>query len=220
MPKLIEFHPAALKDARACLAAPERHDYVYLATKTFGINLAVRLAFAFSAVNGGVPWLRAALSMSWYQLQDGMFTLYSRTYLNVLGRASGALTLGGARVGDIGLVYVQLCAAEILNRLLLGPAGDTPAVWTIAGLGLVFVNVLQGMAAGGSIAPAISQARQARLISDRAAAHLYQLSGLTIHLGLLAAIGHQVLYAWLTALLGIVSWTLYLSCASLVMERA
>lgn len=222
---LVEFRPSAMRGWRASFRRPGRRDYAYLATKTFGFNLAVRAAFACSAVAGGVSWPRAAASLSWYQFQDAVFTLFGESYLNLLSRAHGVLSVGGWEIGDLAFVYAQLCASELLTRLLLGPAGDTPSVLTAAGLGLVFVNVAQGMLAGGAIAPAIGKARRAGLFGERFAVHAYQISGLTIHLGLLASFGHQVLYAWATGLLSILSWSFYLGLTVLpkpavVAERA
>jgi hypothetical protein len=213
---IIEFHPENLRGLRACFVPPSRSDYAYLATKALGLNLFLRAAFAFSgAAAGGPSWLRAAACMSWYQLQDAFFTLFGRAYLNVLSKASGALKLAGLRIGDLVFTYLQTCASEVLARLMLGPAGDTPFVLSPAGLGLVFLNVGQGMLAGGCIIPAINQAREAGLLSEAAAAHLYQISGVTIHVGLLATFGHQRLHGWVTAALAILSWLLYAVSASL-----
>lgn len=214
--RLIELRPEDLRGLRACLVAPERVDWAYLAAKSLGLNLALRAALASTSVLAGGPAAsRAAASMAWYQLQDAIFTLYGRSYMNVLARASGALRVAGLPVGDLALAYLQCALSELLCRLMLGPAGDTPWVLSPSGLAVLLLNVAQGLAAGGSIVPAINQARRAGAIGESAAAHLYQLSGLTIHSGLLATFGYQALHGWVTGLLTLSSWLIYAVCSSL-----
>ncbi|MFA6091354.1 MAG: hypothetical protein WCU88_03000 [Elusimicrobiota bacterium] len=206
---LIEFDPGVLRGLRSCRVRPSRSDRAYLATKTFGVNLAVRGAFALSGIHGGASAARVVCALSWHQLQDAACTLYGRSYLNLLARAAGGLRIAGRGIGDLVFVYVQVSASEVLTRLILGPVGNTPSALTLAGLGMVFLNVGQGMIAGGSIIPAINQVRKAGFIGERACMHIYQLSGLTIHLGLLATFGYQALHAWATAALSIASWSFY-----------
>ena len=152
--------------------------------------------------------------LAWYQAQDAVFTLYGKSYLNVLTRMADVLKISGARVGDIVFLYVQLCASEFLSRLLLGAVGDTPGALTVAGVTFILINVLQGMVSAGPIVPAINQARRMGAVSENNSVHLYQLSGLTIHVGLLSTFGHQVMHAWLTAIIFILSWSAYLIFAA------
>ena len=214
--KLIEINPEQMTRLKSCLVRPEKSDYAYLATKTFGVNLAVRVAMALSVVAPGhTQWFRAAALLCWYQAQDALFTLYGKSYLNVLSHMAEGLKISGARVGDVVFIYIQLCASEFISRLLLGPVGDTPAVLSLAGIGFVLLNVLQGMVCAGPIVPAINQARRSGAISERTALHLYQISGLTIHVGLLSTFGHQVLHAWLTGIVFVGSWLFYFNFAAL-----
>lgn len=209
-----EFHPAMLRAAprllRECWTVPNRQDYMYLATKTFGLNLVVRLFFTVRAVLAGqLPVLRACASTSWYQLQDTVFTVFGQTYMKFLGRMTGMLRVGPAYLGDFSFVYVQLCFFEFLNRLVLGPLGENPLVYTWHGLALIFVNILQGMLSGGPLIPAINKMRRAGVISHSTLMHLYQLSSLTMQFGLFASFGYQRFYAILTGATLILSWGSY-----------
>lgn len=189
-----------------CYRRPERQDWVYLWTKAFGVNLAVRGAFlGAAAARGDMGAARALWAGVWYQAQDALFTLYGRTYMNLVARADKALGPAGGFV----FVYFQLCGFELLNRLMLGPVGQNAPVTEPAGALLVFVNTLQGMVAGGPLVPALGRLRAAGLVSERAAGHLYQASGLTLHLGLLATFGFQTAYAVATGLLFALSWGAY-----------
>jgi hypothetical protein len=211
---LVEFRPALLRRApallRECWTTPNRQDYLYLATKTFGLNLAVRLFFTVAAVKrGDLPVLRAGLSTAWYQLQDTVFTVFGQTYMKFLGRMTGLLRVGRAHLGDFGFVYVQLCVFEFLNRLVLGPLGENPLVYTSRGLLLIFINILQGMISGGPLIPAINKMRRAGVIGHGTMMHLYQLSSLTMQFGLFASFGYQRFYFLLTASTLAVSWGSY-----------
>jgi len=211
---LVEFKPEMLKQAprllRECWTTPNRQDYMYLATKTFGLNLVVRLFFTVRAVlHGELPVLRAVASTSWYQLQDTVFTVFGQTYMKFLGRMTGMLRLGPAHLGDFSFVYVQLCFFEFLNRLVLGPLGENPLVYTWHGLALIFVNILQGMISGGPLIPAINKMRRAGVISHPTLMHLYQLSSLTMQFGLFASFGYQRFYALLTGATLALSWGSY-----------
>lgn len=207
----VEFHPSMLKDAPRLLreqwTVPNRQDYMYLATKTFGLNLVVRLFFTVKAVKSGdLPLLRAAASLSWYQLQDTVFTVFGQTYMKFLGRMTGMLRIGPLWLGDLSFVYVQLCFFEFLNRLVLGPLGENPLVYTWSGMGLIFVNILQGMISGGPLIPAINKARRAGAISHSTMMHCYQLSSLTMQFGLFASFGYQYFYFLLTTATLVLSW--------------
>ncbi len=211
---LISFDLAYLRRARGilqeCMTRPNRQDYLYLATKTFGLNLAVRAAFMAKSVLGGqLPLFRALVSTGWYQLQDAVFTIFGQTYMKFLGRMTGMLRIGTAYVGDFLFVYVQLVAFEFLNRLVLGPLGENPLVYTWSGFGLILLNIMQGMVSGGPLIPAINKLRKVGLISHSTMMHLYQLSSLTMQFGLFATFGYQRFYALLTAVVLIVAWTSY-----------
>lgn len=211
---LFEFRPAMLRRApallRECWTVPNRQDYLYLATKTFGLNLIVRLAFAGKAVmKGELPLMRAVISTSWYQLQDTVFTVFGQTYMKFVGRMTGMIRVGRAYLGDFAFVYVQLCLFEFLNRLALGPLGENPLVYTRVGLALIFVNILQGMISGGPLVPAINKMRRSGAISHPTMMHLYQLSSLTLQFGLFASFGYQRVYFLLTSATLVLSWGAY-----------
>jgi hypothetical protein len=193
------------------MTKPNRQDYTWLATKTFGLNLVVRLFFVVKSVRSGqLPLFRAVVSTSWYQLQDAVFTVFGQTYMKFLGKMTGMMRLFGAQVGDFAFVYFQLCGFEFLNRLLLGPLGENPLVYSAKGLGLVFINILQGMVSGGPLIPAINKARRAGVISHPAMMHLYQVSSLTMQFGLFASFGYQRFYSLLTGSVLVLSWGSYL----------
>lgn len=210
----LEFDGRYLADMKrifaGCMTRPNRQDYMYLATKTFGLNLAIRLAFVVQGVSrGDLPLLRAVLSTSWYQLQDAVFTVFGQTYMKFLGKMTGMIRVRGAHLGDLVFVYIQLCSMEFINRLVLGPLGENPLAYTWSGIGLIFVNILQGMASGGPLIPAINQMRKAGVISHSTMMHLYQLASLAMHFGLFATFGYQTFYAVLTGAVLVLSWSGY-----------
>jgi hypothetical protein len=210
----VEFNLGLLKKApdlmRECWTVPNRQDYMYLATKTFGLNLVVRLAFTGKAVmKGDLPLVRAVLSTTWYQLQDTVFTVFGQTYMKFLGRMTGMLRVGPMYLGDFTFVYVQLCFFEFLNRLVLGPLGENPLVYTSLGMWLIFKNILQGMISGGPLIPAINKMRRAGVISHSTMMHFYQLSSLTMQFGLFASFGYQRFYTILTMSTLALSWGSY-----------
>lgn len=209
-----EFKPEFLTHAKrtfaACMTKPNRQDYTYLVTKTFGLNLAVRVIFMILPVrSGGLNLLRAAAALTWYQLQDTVFTVFGQTYMKFLGRMTGMLRLGPLYLGDLFFVYFQLCFFEFLNRLVLGPLGMNPLVYTWQGMGLIFLNILQGMISGGPLIPAINKMRKAGAISHNTMMHLYQLSSLTMQFGLFASFGYQKIYFLLTSATLVLSWSSY-----------
>ncbi len=208
---MVEFKPDMLKQAprllRECWTTPNRQDYMYLATKTFGLNLVVRLFFTVAAVRrGDLPLLRAVASTTWYQLQDTVFTVFGQTYMKFLGRMTGMLRIGPAYIGDFSFVYWQLCFFEFLNRLVLGPLGENPLVYTWHGIMLIFVNIIQGMISGGPLIPAINKMRRAGVISHSTMMHFYQLTSLTMQFGLFASFGYQRFYFLLTTGTLVLSW--------------
>jgi hypothetical protein len=208
---MVEVHMGLLKKApdimRECWTVPNRQDYMYLVTKTFGLNLVVRLGFMFEAIHkGDLPFLRGVLSTTWYQLQDTVFTVFGQTYMKFLGRMTGMLRVGPMYLGDFAFVYVQLCGFEFLNRLVLGPLGENPLVYTCHGMALIFVNILQGMISGGPLIPAINKMRRAGVIGHSTMMHLYQLSSLTMQFGLFASFGYQWFYFVLTSATLVLSW--------------
>jgi hypothetical protein len=210
----LEFHPSMLKDAPKLLreqwTVPNRQDYAYLATKTFGLNLVVRVIFMIMPVrSGGMALTRAAVALFWYQLQDTVFTVFGQTYMKFLGRMTGMLRVGPLWLGDFSFVYFQLCFFEFLNRLVLGPLGMNPLVYTPAGLGLIFLNIIQGMISGGPLIPAINKMRRAGVISHSTMMHFYQLSSLTMQFGLFASFGYQKFYFLLTTGTLVLSWGSY-----------
>ena len=209
-----EFDASFLRRApelfRESMTTPNRQDYTWLLTKTFGLNLVVRLFFTGKAVmKGELPLMRAVLSTSWYQLQDSVFTVFGQTYMKFLGRMTGMVRVARVYLGDFVFVYVQLCGFEFLNRLVLGPLGENPLVYTWKGIGLIFINILQGMVSGGPLIPAINKMRRAGVISHSTMMHLYQISSLTMQFGLFAAFGYQKFYALLTGATLLLSWGSY-----------
>jgi hypothetical protein len=198
----------APKLLRESWTVPNRQDYVYLATKTFGLNLAVRLFFAAAAVRkGSLP--RAVLSTIWYQLQDAGFTLFGQTYMKFIGKMTGMLRIARGYFGDLLFTYLQLTTLEFLNRLVLGPIGENPLVYSWGGLSLIFANVFMGMLSGGPLIPAISKMRRAGIISQSMMMNLYQLASLTMQFGLVASFGYQHLYFVLTTATLMLSWAAY-----------
>ncbi len=212
---LVEFDWKYLANAKeifeSCMTKPNRQDYMYLVTKSFGINLVVRVAFAFKAVMGHqLPMFRAVAVTTWYQLQDVVFTIFGQTYMKFLGKMTGLLRVYRAYLGDFFFVYFQMVGFEFLNRLVLGPIGENPLVYTWHGLALIFVNILQGLISGGPLTPAINQMRREGAISHSTLMHLYQLGGLTLQFGLFASFGYQKIYACLTGGTLLFSWGSYL----------
>ena len=210
----VEFKPDMLRRApqllRDCWTKPNRQDYMYLVTKTFGLNLVVRVVFMILPVRtGGLNLLRAAAALTWYQFQDTIFTVFGQTYMKFLGRMTGMLRVGPAYLGDFTFVYVQLCFFEFLNRLVLGPLGMNPLVYTWHGMGLIFVNIIQGMISGGPLIPAINKMRRAGVISHSTMMHFYQLSSLTMQFGLFVSFGYQYFYFLLTTGTLVLSWGSY-----------
>ena len=210
----VEFKPDMLRRApellRECWTKPNRQDYMYLVTKTFGLNLVVRVVFMILPVRtGGLNLLRAAAALTWYQFQDTIFTVFGQTYMRFLGRMTGMLRVGRVYLGDFTFVYVQLCFFEFLNRLVLGPLGMNPLVYTWHGMGLIFVNIIQGMISGGPLIPAINKMRRAGVISHSTMMHFYQLTSLTMQFGLLASFGYQYGYFLLTTGTLVLSWGSY-----------
>ena len=208
------FDPEYLRNAKALfqssMTRPNRQDFSYLAYKTFGLNLAVRLGFMIASVRRGeLPLVRAVISTTWYQLQDAVFTVFGQTYMKFLGKMTGMVRVFGADMGDLFFVYFQLCGFEFLNRLVLGPLGENPLVYTWSGLGLIFLNILQGMLSGGPLIPAINQMRKVGAISHNTMMHFYQLSSLTMQFGLFASFGYQFFYTVLTSAVLVLSWSSY-----------
>ena len=213
--RFIEFNVQYLKDIKKLFlesaTKPNKQDYMFLVTKTFGLNLAIRAAFAIKGVNGGdLSIERAILSTAWYQVQDAVFTVFGQTYMKFLGKMTGLLRIGPAKLGDLLFVYVQLVGFEFLNRLVLGPIGENPLVYSWGGIGLLLLNNLQGMVSGGLMVPVINKLRAAGYISDKTSNYLYQAASLTMHLGLLATFGYQSLFTLLTTVLMVLSWTAYI----------
>ncbi|MBI3566069.1 MAG: hypothetical protein HY079_12800, partial [Elusimicrobia bacterium] len=144
-----------------------------------------------------------------YQLQDTVFTVFGQTYMKFLGRMTGMLRVGPACIGDFSFVYFQLCFFEFLNRLVLGPLGMNPLVYTWKGMGLIFLNIIQGMISGGPLIPAINKMRRAGVISHNTMMHFYQLTSLTMQFGLFASFGYQRFYFLLTTGTLVLSWGSY-----------
>lgn len=205
--RLLRDAPKILKE---CWTVPGKQDYIFLATKTFGLNLGVRLFFAVTAVHAGsLPLLRAVASTTWYQLQDSAFTVFGQTYMKFIGRMTGLLRIGPGYFGDFLFTYIQLTAFEFLNRLVLGPIGENPLVYSWHGMGLIFSNIFMGMISGGPLIPAINKMYQAGVISHSLRMILYQLASLTMLFGLSATFGYQHLYTVLTWSTLLLSWGAY-----------
>ena len=110
----VEFKPDMLRQApallRECWTRPNRQDYMYLVTKTFGLNLVVRVFFMIMPVrSGGLALLRAAAALTWYQFQDTVFTVFGQTYMRFLGRMTGMLRVGPA--------YLEIGRASCRERV-------------------------------------------------------------------------------------------------------
>ena len=197
---------------KSCITRPSRLDYFYLVTKTFTINLMVRLAFAFHGVAAhGLALTRAVAAMVWYTLQDAVMTVYGQTYMKFLGRLTGMLRVGNAHIGDFLFVYAQYCCLEFLNRLIIGPVGENPPAYTWRGMGLILLNNLQGLMSGGPLTPAINKMREQGIIGYKAMMNLYQISSLTFYFGMFASFGHQTIYAVLTGSVMVCAWGAYLA---------
>ena len=211
---LVEFDLDFFRNMKAifvsCMTKPNQQDFRYLYYKTFGLNLVVRLGFMITSVQKGeLPLMRAILSTTWYQLQDAVFTVFGQTYMKFLGKMTGLLRIYKAYFGDLFFVYFQLCAFEFLNRLVLGPLGENPLVYTWSGIGLIFLNIMQGMLSGGPLIPAINQMRKVGFISHNTMMHFYQLSSLTMQFGLFASFGYQRFYTILTTAVLVLAWGSY-----------
>jgi hypothetical protein len=118
--------------------------------------------------------------------------------------------VGNAYLGDFLIVYFQLSAFEFLNRLVLGPLGENPLVYTWSGVGLIFFNILQGMLSGGPLIPAINKMRGAGAISHSMMMHMYQISSLAMYFGLFATFGYQKVYTALTLSVMVLAWGSYI----------
>jgi hypothetical protein len=130
--------------------------------------------------------------------------------MKFLGKMTPMLRIGPAKLGDLLFVYVQLVASEFINRLVLGPLGENPLVYSWHGIGLLLLNNLQGMISGGLIVPVINKMKAAGVIGEKTSSNLYQLASLTMHLGLLATFGYQHLFTVLTTILMVLSWAAYI----------
>ncbi len=204
---------------KSCMTKPNRQDYMWLVTKTFTLNLAIRMFFMVKSVGSGdLPMMRAVVSTSWYQLQDAVFTVFGQTYMKFLGKMTPMVKIKNAAVGDLVFVYIQLCSMEFINRLVLGPLGENPLVYTVEGVGLIFVNILQGMISGGPIIPAVNKMRKVGAISHSTMMHFYQIASLTMQLGLFAAFGYQTFYAILTGVILVFAWGSYLFFSTMFKE--
>jgi hypothetical protein len=211
---LLQFDSKYLSNMKSifasCMTRPNKQDYGYLIYKTFGLNLGVRLIFmTMSVMKGELPLVRAILSTTWYQLQDAVFTVFGQTYMKFLGKMTGMVRIYNSYFGDLFFVYFQLCGFEFLNRLVLGPLGENPLVYTWRGMGLIFLNIMQGMLSGGPLIPAINQMRKVGAINHNTMMHFYQLSSLTMQFGLFASFGYQTFYSILTGAILVLSWSSY-----------
>jgi len=201
---------------KSCMTRPNRQDFFYLATKTFGINLLVRTFFAVTSyMKGDLPLARAIASTSWYQVQDIVFTIFGQTYMKFLGRMTGMLRVWNAYIGDFLFVYIQFCFFEFLNRLILGPLGENPLAYTWHGIALILINNFQGLISGGPLVPAINKVRKAGLISHSMMMHLYQLGSLCFYFGLFASFGYQTVYFILTTSVMVLAWGSYLGVSAM-----
>lgn len=132
--------------------------------------------------------------------------------MTFLGRISSSLTINGAHVGDLVVVFIMLFIMEFSNRLILGSLGDTPEVYTTRGLLYLLVNLLQGMISGGPVDPAINKLRSTGIVSHETAMHIYQLSGLSMLFGLTATFGFQKLHGILLGTQFALATSVYLIC--------
>jgi hypothetical protein len=219
---------------KSVMTKPNRQDMFYLVTKTFGINLIVRLSFALISVQsasggalrmaqnwilsylpngnsiGTLPLYRMIASTTWYQIQDIVFTIFGQTYMKFLGRMSGMFRVYKAYIGDFLFVYIQFSCFEFLNRLVLGPLGENPLVYTPKGIALVLLNNFQGLISGGIMTPAINKMRESGLITHSTMMHLYQISSFSFYFGLFAAYGFQTIYTILTSSFLVVAWSAFI----------
>ncbi|MCB9655808.1 MAG: hypothetical protein H6729_16910 [Deltaproteobacteria bacterium] len=197
---------------KSCITKPNKQDWFYVYTKSLGINLVIKLAFAtFGVLKGTLPLYRAIITTIWYQSQDVFFTVFGQTYMKFLGKMSRMLRVGRGYFGDLMFTYIQFSCFEFINRLILGPVGENPLVYTWAGVGLILFNNLQGLIAGGPMTPAVVRVRRSGVISHKTMMHIYQLGGLTFHFGLFASFGYQTIFTVLTTSLMVVSWGTFLT---------
>ncbi len=197
---------------KSCITKPNKQDYFYVVTKSLGINMAIKITFAtFAILRGTLPWQRAIITTIWYQSQDVFFTTFGQTYMKFLGKMSRMLRIGKGYFGDLMFTYIQFSCLEFINRLILGPVGENPLVYTWAGVGLILFNNFQGLISGGPMTPAIVRVRKAGVISHKTMMHIYQLGGLTFHFGLFASFGYQTIYTILTGSLMVLSWGFFLT---------
>lgn len=190
---------------------PRRDEYLYLIFKASFINLAVRSYLILNSfAKGEVPLYMACLSLVWYQMQDCLFTLHGQTYMRFLAKITESIKIFHLKCGDLIFVMNMLFVLELSNRLLLGPVGNNPPAYTLKGIALIWLNMVQGMVSAGPIDPAVNKLKESGLISHSAAMHLYQLLGFTLLFGLLGTFGYQKLHAVITTAQLIISLTVYI----------
>ncbi len=190
---------------------PGRDEYFYLLFKASFINLAVRSYLILNSFfKGEVPLYMACLSLVWYQMQDCLFTLHGQTYMRFLAKINESVKIFHLNCGDLIFVMNMLFVLELSNRLLLGPVGNNPPAYTLKGIALIWLNMVQGMVSAGPIDPAVNKLKESGLISHAAAMHLYQLLGFTLLFGLLGTFGYQKLHAVITTAQLIISFTVYI----------
>ena len=190
---------------------PGRDEYFYLMFKASFINLAVRSVLVLNSfAKDEVSLHMACISLVWYQMQDCLFTLHGQTYMQFLAKISESIKLFHLNCGDIIFVMNMLFVLELSNRLLLGPVGNNPPAYTLKGIALIWVNMVQGMVSAGPIDPAVNKLKESGLLSHAAAMHLYQLLGFTLLFGLLGTFGYQKLHAVITTAQLIISFAVYI----------
>ena len=180
----------------ACKTTPARNDFLYVIFKTSLINLAARSYFIMVELEDEELELTyAILSLTWYQLQDCVFTIFGQTYMKFLGKIGPLVRIYGAEFGDLCFVLVILFVLEFSNRLILGPLNGNYAAYTWQGMLTILYNLIQGIVSSGPVDPTINKLRTRGIISHTTAMHIFQIMGLSLLFGLLATFGYQTLHA-------------------------
>ena len=194
---------------------PRRDEYFYVMFKASFINLAVRSYFILNSfAKGEVPLYIACLSLVWNQIQDCLFTLHGQTYMRFLAKINGSIEIFHLKCGDLIFIMNMMFVLELLNRLMLGPVGDNPPAYTLKGIGLIWLNVVQLMVSASTNDSIVNKLIKSGLINHSAAMHLYQLLGFTLHFGLLGTFGYQKLYVVTTTAQLTINLTVYIFLTS------
>ena len=182
---------------------PTDVDIFYALIKSSGLNLAARLFIAITAaIRGEIKPELAVISITWYQAQDVLFTLYGKSYMQFMYSVQSTVKLCGFDIGDILLALLvvfilALCDSLVLGILVLGPGGTSKNPFAPGGTLVSLVKLSQGMLLSVTVNPTICKLQSAGFISASTADHAFQLMGLTTFLTLLISWGKQDSYSTL-----------------------